>query len=66
MHLALAPVFVFTEILPSAIFTGPNQLRIAASLAPLAWTMITVLYLIAKPIAWLLDRGLGEESINER
>jgi hypothetical protein len=48
------------EIIPSAIFTGPNQLRIAAALSPLVYGLIAVASPIAYPLACLLDRVLGD------
>ncbi|EER09420.1 conserved hypothetical protein, partial [Perkinsus marinus ATCC 50983] len=52
---------VFSEIIPSAVFTGPNQLSIGAALAPLVKFFMVVLYPIAGPVAWCLDKMLGEE-----
>jgi metal transporter CNNM len=49
------------EILPSAIFTGPNQLRIAAAMTYFVWVLMTVLSPIAWPIAKVLDRLVGVE-----
>ena len=48
------------EILPSAIFTGSNQLALASRLAPIVKIIMCILYLIAAPIAKLLDRLLKE------
>lgn len=49
-------VLVFGEILPSAVFTGPNQLRLGSAMVPLVKVFLVVLYPIAAPIARLLDR----------
>ena len=55
-------VLVFGEILPSSIFTGPNQLRYASYLVPLVYVLLTALFVLAWPIAWVLDRILGVEE----
>jgi CBS domain containing-hemolysin-like protein len=56
--LSVTFVLFFGEIIPSAIFTGPNQIRIAHSLVPLVRLVLWLLYPIAGPIAALLDRLL--------
>eukprot|EP00397_Hematodinium_sp_SG-2012_P021873 GEMP01022628.1.p1 GENE.GEMP01022628.1~~GEMP01022628.1.p1 ORF type:complete len:479 (+),score=94.54 GEMP01022628.1:63-1499(+) len=55
-------VLFFGEIIPSALFTGPNQLYIAAWCAPIVRTVQTILFPIAKPIALILDMWLGHED----
>jgi metal transporter CNNM len=55
-------VLFFGEIIPSAVFTGPNQLQIAARLIPLVNIAITLLLPIAYPIAKLLDWLLHDED----
>lgn len=55
-------VLVFGEILPSALFTGPNQVELAAKLVPLVKTVMFVLAPIAVPIAKVLDRVLHDDS----
>jgi metal transporter CNNM len=60
--LSVTFVLVFGEILPSAIFTGPQQLRLASALTPVVWTMLTICWVLAYPIACLLDRLLGVED----
>ena len=59
--LSVTAVLIFGEILPSAIFTGPNQLAIGAALAPLVWFFIYCFWIISYPISLVLDRMLGEE-----
>ena len=54
-------VLFFGEIIPSAVFTGPNQISLASKLAPLVRTVMFVLSPIAYPIAKTLDRLLHEE-----
>ena len=55
-------VLVFGEILPSAIFTGPSQLRMAALCAPLVKCVLAVFSPITYPISLLLDHYLPEED----
>ena len=59
--MSVTAVLIFGEILPSAIFTGPNQLAIGAAMAPLVWLFIYFFWIIAYPISLILDRMLGEE-----
>ena len=55
-------VLIFGEILPSAVFTGSNQLGLAARLVPLIYVCLVVFSPIAYPIAKLLDCWLGDGS----
>lgn len=48
-------VLLFGEIVPSAIFIGPEQLRLASYMVPFVKVLLIVLYPIAKPCAVLLD-----------
>lgn len=50
------------EIIPSAIFTGPQQINIAVWLLPLVRFVMWVLYPIAGPIAKLLDYLLHSDE----
>jgi len=59
--LSVTFVLFFGEIIPSAIFTGSNQLKIAASLAFIVRFLRIALFPVAGPIAWMLDRCLGAE-----
>jgi len=59
--LSVTAVLIFGEIVPSAIFTGPSQLRIASLFAPLIRVLQVLLGVIAIPIARLLDRVLAGE-----
>jgi metal transporter CNNM len=61
--LSVTFVLIFGEILPSAIFTGQNQLKFAAFLAPLIYFVMFVFFLIAYPIAWILDLTLGVDEV---
>lgn len=58
-------VLFFGEIIPSAIFTGPNQMQIATALLPLVKTVLWVLYPLAGPIAGLLDWILHDHDGSE-
>lgn len=53
--LSVTLVLFFGEIIPSAIFTGPNQLAISSKLAPLVRFVLFILAPIAWPIAKMLD-----------
>jgi len=59
--LSVSLVLIFGEILPSAIFTGSEQLKIAAMFAPLVACCQCVLAPIAVPLAKTLDVLLGED-----
>jgi metal transporter CNNM len=60
--LSVTLVLFFGEIIPSAVFTGPDQIKIAARLAPVVRTVMFVLSPIAYPIAKVLDIVLHEEE----
>jgi len=55
-------VLFFGEIIPSAIFTGPSQLRIAASFAPFVRFIQFACLPIAWPISKALDHCVGHGS----
>ena len=59
--LSVSLVLFFGEIIPSALFTGPNQLQIASSFSYLVWFMIYLFYPVSYPISKLLDCCLGKE-----
>jgi len=61
LTISVTAVLLFGEILPSAIFTGPNQLAIGAAMAPIVWFFIYMFYVVGYPLAILLDALLGEE-----
>jgi metal transporter CNNM len=60
--MSVSAVLLFGEILPSSIFTGKNQLRYASALTPLVTFFMLVLFIIAYPIATVLDYVLGVED----
>jgi len=55
-------VLIFGEIVPSAIFTGPSQLRLAAAFTPVVQCVRTAFFPVVWPISLLLDRCLGDEE----
>jgi len=59
--LSVSLVLMFGEIIPSAIFTGSEQLRIAAMFAPVVAVCQFILAPISWPIAKVLDVMLGED-----
>ena len=54
-------VFV-SEIIPSALFIGPDQLRLAAMVSPFAYFVIIITYPLSYPISKLLDYLLDDED----
>lgn len=59
-------VMSFGEILPQAIFTGPDQLKIAYKLVPVVQFFTFLLFPITYPIAKLLDRLFGHSQSAKR
>lgn len=59
--LSVTCVLLFGEILPSAIFTGPQQLQIAAFLSPLVKFLMIVTSPISYPISKVLDYCFGDD-----
>jgi metal transporter CNNM len=57
--LATTVILVFGEVLPQALCTGPQQIQIAASVAPLVNFLITVSLPVTYFIAKGLDKFLG-------
>jgi metal transporter CNNM len=57
---ATALIFVFGEIIPQAVFPR-YALQIGAKLSWLVWLLLIVFYPVAAPIAWVLDKILGDE-----
>ena len=55
-------VLLFGEIIPTALFTGPNQLKIAARFTPLVYFLRYLFFPIAYPMAIVLDRILGTDD----
>jgi len=55
-------VLFFGEIVPSAIFTGPNKVALAYRMVPLVQFVMILLWPLAFPIAKLLDHVLHDEN----
>jgi len=55
-------VLVFGEIIPSALFTGPKQMEIAAFMSPVVKFVLFMFAPIALPISSVLDSLLGHED----
>eukprot|EP00607_Mallomonas_marina_P002778 CAMPEP_0182425750 /NCGR_PEP_ID=MMETSP1167-20130531/12237_1 /TAXON_ID=2988 /ORGANISM="Mallomonas Sp, Strain CCMP3275" /LENGTH=469 /DNA_ID=CAMNT_0024606717 /DNA_START=293 /DNA_END=1702 /DNA_ORIENTATION=+ len=55
-------VLIFGEIIPSAVFTGPDQLFLAAKFVPFVKFLVMILYPVAYPISILLDQLFGHEE----
>lgn len=60
--LSVTLVLLCGEIIPSAIFTGPNQLYVAARFVPVVKFTMFIMWPIAYPISRILDYCLGEEQ----
>jgi len=58
--ISVSLVLLFGEVIPQAICTGPDQVKIAAFIAPLTKFLMVVSSPISYPIAKLLDYLLGE------
>ncbi|CAJ1964084.1 unnamed protein product [Cylindrotheca closterium] len=50
------------EIIPSAIFTGPNKIKLASKMTPLVRFVMFLLWPIAYPIAKILDHLLHHDE----
>lgn len=60
--IAVTAVLLCGEILPTALFTGPNQLAIAARFSGLVYFLQFIFYPIAMPMSLALDKMLGDED----
>lgn len=60
--LSVTFVLICGEIIPTAVFTGPNQLIIAAAFTPVVRVLIFCLYPIAFPLSKILDHVLGHSD----
>jgi CBS domain containing-hemolysin-like protein len=63
--ISVTVLLVVGEIIPSAIFTGPEQLRLAGRLTPLMTFFLKFFYPIAYPLIWLLDSLVPPEDPEE-
>jgi len=66
MVLSVSVVLVFGEIVPSAVFTGKNQLALAAALSPVVMCVKCLLLPLAWPLSLLLDKVIGHEADEHR
>lgn len=57
--LSVSFVLICGEIIPQAVMTGPDQLKIASGLVPLVRAMMYLFSPISYPVAKLLDKVLG-------
>jgi metal transporter CNNM len=60
--LSVTAILIFGEIIPSAIFTGPNQIIMAAHFSGFVYFLMGVFWPIAYPIGKVLDKWLGHNS----
>lgn len=57
---SVTAVLVFGEVIPQALCTGPYKLRIAAAFVEPIRMVMYILFLVAYPMAKLLDKVIGE------
>ena len=50
------------EIIPQALCTGPNQMKIASFLAPFTYLLMIITYPISYPIAKFMDHVIGVQG----
>lgn len=60
--LSVSLVLIFGEVIPQAICTGPKQLTIAYYMCPVVLCLMYLTSIISWPIAWILDKLLGEHK----
>lgn len=65
IFLSVSFVLFFGEIVPCAIFIGPNQLELASRLTPIMRFFMFMTYPLACPLAKLLDYIVGPEAHDE-
>ena len=59
--LSVTIVLFVGEIIPAALLTGPNQLKLASFLVPVVYVVMAIFSPIAYPISLLLDFLLGSD-----
>jgi metal transporter CNNM len=59
--LSVTIVLFVGEIIPAALLTGPNQLKLASTLVPLVYAVMAIFSPIAYPVSLLLDYILGHD-----
>lgn len=60
--IATFTVLIFGEIIPSSIFSGPSQMKLAASLSGVVYILMAIFYPVARPIGLFLDFWLGKHT----
>lgn len=60
--LSVSLVLLFGEIIPQAYCCGPDQVKIAALIAPVTKFIMYLTYPVSYPISLLLDHLLGEHQ----
>jgi CBS domain containing-hemolysin-like protein len=55
-------VLIFGEIIPSSVFSGPSQLKIASKCAWIVKGLLVIFYVVARPIGLFLDWWLGKHE----
>ena len=60
--ISVTAVLFFGEIIPQAVCTGPNQIRIAAAVSPVTLTLMYASCPLSYPISLLLDVLLGKHE----
>lgn len=64
--IATFAVLIFGEIIPSSVFSGKNQLKLAASMSPVVYALLIMFYPVARPIGLFLDHWLGKHEEHEK
>lgn len=62
--LSVSLVLIFGEIIPSALFTGKNQIQLAAQMSTFVYFLLYVLYPVTFPISKVLDYIFGHPDDN--
>jgi metal transporter CNNM len=60
--LSVTFVFIFGEVLPQALCTGPEQLKIAYYMTPLVRIIVVIFFPISYPIAKILNCCFGQHK----
>jgi metal transporter CNNM len=61
--ISVTAVLFFGEVIPQAVCTGPSQLKIAETVAPMVKLLMISLAIVCYPISKILDYLLGEHDI---
>lgn len=62
MLISVVLVLLFGEIIPQAMCTGPQQVKIAYHMCPIVLTLMWITWIVSYPIGKLLDKLLGEHK----